>query len=105
MLSYRGSETIRDLTTVGYFVNYIIALNGFFYYYLCVCVVLFHQDIMQRGNSNFIYLFYAECVCEFVFLWYWRCSLSYGERIWKFNLRSNESLSERYVQFCLFLSR
>lgn len=39
MLSYRGSETIRDLTTVGYFVNYIIALNGFFfYYYLCVCV-------------------------------------------------------------------
>lgn len=38
MLSYRGSETIRDLTTVGYFVNYIIALNGFFLLLsLCVC--------------------------------------------------------------------
>lgn len=38
MLSYRGSETIRDLTTVGYFVNYIIALNGFFFIIIFVCV-------------------------------------------------------------------
>lgn len=63
MLSYRGSETIRDLTTVGYFVNYIIALNGFFYYYLCVCVSFCSIKILCNEETATLYIFSMLNAC------------------------------------------